>query len=137
VKFNTATSADRADQVTLLPCLQVVSIQTVAPQIGHPLGHIPVAPYCAMGDVVTSPCGRIAYTQRGHLAGVLEYERAVFPLDVLVPPQAGRCSQEQRGKRTFARLQGVEPKVITVELDEIERPHENARVILPETDAVE
>jgi len=71
------------------------------------------------------------------LAGVLEYERAVFPLDVLVPPQAGRCSQEQRGKRTFARLQGVEPKVITVELDEIERPHENARVILPETDAVE
>jgi len=26
------------------------------------------------------------------LAGVLEYERAVFLLDVLVPPQAGRCS---------------------------------------------
>jgi hypothetical protein len=35
---------------------------------------------------------------------MLEHERPVFLLDVLVQPQAGRCSHEQRGKHVFARL---------------------------------
>ena len=37
-----------------------------------------------------------------------------------------RCSRKQRGKRSLAHLERIEPNV---ELDEIERPHENGLVM--------
>jgi hypothetical protein len=69
------------------------------------------------------------------LQGVVEHERAVF-LHVLIQPQSRRCSRKQRGKRSLAHLERIEPKVIAVEFDEIERPHENGLVMSSVSDAI-
>jgi hypothetical protein len=65
---------------------------------------------------------------RPSLAGVVEHERPIF-LHVLIQPQSRRCSRKQRGKRSFAHLERIEPKAIAVEFDEIERPLENGLVM--------
>jgi len=56
---------------------------------------------------------------------------------VLVQSQTRRCSGEHPGERSLARAQRLKPKVITIELDQVEGPHEDALVILSVADAIE
>ncbi len=58
-------------------------------------------------------------------------------LDVFVEPQAkGRLGQDG-GERGFAQLQRLAPQVVAVQLDQVERVQEHARVVPPVTNAVE
>jgi hypothetical protein len=58
---------------------------------------------------------------------VLEYERAVLLVHVLIEPQAGARACDHAGKRGLAHLQRITPQVITVELDQVERIEEADR----------
>jgi hypothetical protein len=51
--------------------------------------------------------------------------------------QSPRTAAYDGGKGGFADLKWIEPKVITIKLNQVKRPHENALVILPISDAVE
>jgi hypothetical protein len=59
---------------------------------------------------------------------MVEHERAIL-VHVLIQPYARDRSGKQRGKHSLAHLERIEPKVIAIELDEIEGPHENGLVI--------
>ena len=43
---------------------------------------------------------------------------------MLVQSQTLRCSGEHPGESSLARTQRLKPKVITIELDQVEGPHE-------------
>jgi hypothetical protein len=61
------------------------------------------------------------------------------------PSSSSMCSLNRRPAAVFAMmvarvvadLKRIEPKVITIKLNQVERPHENALVILPISDVVE
>jgi hypothetical protein len=70
------------------------------------------------------------------LAGMVEHQRAIL-LHVLVQSQARSCSREYPGECSLARAQRLKAKVITIDLDQVEGPHEDALVIPSVSDAIE
>jgi hypothetical protein len=57
--------------------------------------------------------------------------------EVLVEPQARWRSCKQARQRRLAHGEWIAPHVLTVELDQIEHPHEHVRVMAPIADALE
>jgi hypothetical protein len=68
---------------------------------------------------------------------VREHERAVLLVHVLVQSQTRRCSGEHLGECSLARAQRLKAKVITIDLDQVEGPHEDALVMPSVSDAIE
>jgi hypothetical protein len=65
---------------------------------------------------------------------VLENERPVFLVQVLVEVDAQRRSCQQPEKRCLAHSERVAPQIIAVKLDQIKRPREHAFVTVPSPD---
>jgi hypothetical protein len=72
-----------------------------------------------------------------HPAGMLEDERAIVVVEMLVQPQPRRSSRNQAGQRGLAYGKRIAAKIIAVQLDEIEGPEENAIAIAPVAHALE
>src|SRR5262249_35899118 len=71
------------------------------------------------------------YAFEPKVAGVAEYDLAVFLLDVLVEAQAGRCLGQDGRQRGLADLERIAAQVVAVELDQVEGIQEHAGVIPP------
>jgi hypothetical protein len=56
-------------------------------------------------------------------------EGAIFLVQVLVKPQARRCSRKQARQSCFPAFELLAAQVITVQLNEIEGPHEHAIIV--------
>jgi hypothetical protein len=56
------------------------------------------------------------------LAGVLEHERPVFLVQVLVEAYARRRTRQHAFKCGLAHRERVAPQIVAVELDQVERP---------------
>ena len=67
---------------------------------------------------------------------MLEHGRAVF-LDMLVEANARRTAPEYRLQGRLAHFERIAPKVIAVELDQVEGIKEHGVVMLPVPDAIE
>src|SRR3984893_423552 len=66
---------------------------------------------------------------QAELAGMMEDEGAIFLVQVLVKPQARRCSRKQARQGCFPAFELLAAQVITVQLNEIEGPHEHAIIV--------
>jgi hypothetical protein len=66
---------------------------------------------------------------------MLENERTIL-VEVLVEAQPRRRSRKHCGERCLAHVERIAPHIIPVKLDQIERPHENVRV-MPVSDTIE
>jgi hypothetical protein len=64
-------------------------------------------------------------------------ERPVFLVQVLVEPDAKRCSRQHAFKCGLAHGKRIAPHVIPVKLDQIKRPHEYIRIVSAVPDAIE
>src|SRR6516164_5741752 len=71
------------------------------------------------------------------LAGVLEDERPVVLVEVLVEAQARRRARKQAGQCRLAHGERITAQVVTVELDQVEGVEEDARVMVSIANAVE
>ena len=67
---------------------------------------------------------------------MLEDERPVGVIHVLVETEPRRDTGEQAGERSLAHRERFAPQVLAVKLDQVEGVEEDARVVVPIADAV-
>jgi hypothetical protein len=51
---------------------------------------------------------------------MLEDQRAILLIEVLIEPQAKRCSRQHVNQRCLAHGERITPKIVAVELDQVE-----------------
>jgi hypothetical protein len=67
---------------------------------------------------------------------VLEDERSVLMVEVLVEPDAKRCSRQYPLKCSLAHGKRIAPHVIPIKLDQIECPHEHVCIMTTVPDTI-
>jgi hypothetical protein len=68
---------------------------------------------------------------------VVENEWPVFVVQVFIEPQSRRRSRQYPFKCGLAHGKRIAPQIVAIELDQIEAPHENIRIMPAVPDAIE
>jgi hypothetical protein len=71
-----------------------------------------------------------------HAAGMIEHHRPLGP-QVLIELHTGPCTSQQAPQRCLAPFERLASQIVAIEFDDVERPHEDARIVAPVSDPLE